>query len=85
MLNKPTPTQRISIALIFTLLHIVSLTAVIDAAAIAKPATTSFTQPTFNFDFSSLTNRKSAQDAMAQTRSNWGNFFVEKPKPIFSE
>lgn len=78
------------VALLIAMQMGASLAAVMDSSSMsksapAKPATTSFTQPTFNFDFSSLMDRKSAQDAMSQTRSNWGNFFTEKPKPVFSE
>lgn len=35
-----------------------------------------FTQPTFNFDFSSMRDRSTAQAAMTDARSNWGNFFA---------
>lgn len=45
---------------------------------------TSFTQPTFNFDFSSMNNRNQAQTAMNQARSSWDSFFTEKPKPVFT-
>lgn len=87
MITKPSTTRHTLIVIFFALLQSLTLTAVIDPA-LTKPSTSMsapFSQPTFNFDFSSLTDRKSAQDAMAQTRSNWGNFFVEKPKPVFSE
>ncbi len=47
-------------------------------------SSTSFTQPTFNFDFGSMNNRNQAQTAMTTTRSNWDTFFTEKPKPVFS-
>lgn len=40
-----------------------------------KPSLT-FTQPTFNFDFGSMRDRSTAQNAMTQARSNWGNFFT---------
>lgn len=89
MIIKPTHTRLISTTIIMAFFFVSSLSAVIDTAAVTKSSTIStpspFTQPTFNFDFGGLTDRKSAQDAMAQTRSNWGNFFLEKPKPVFSE
>lgn len=39
-------------------------------------SSTSFTQPTFNFDFSSMNNRNQAQSAMTQARSSWDSFFT---------
>lgn len=32
-----------------------------------------------------MRDRNTAQSAMTQARSNWGSFFAEKPKPVFSE
>lgn len=93
MINNSNSSKRIRMLEIIAILGmfmVSTLGAVIEptptmSKTATKTATTSFTQPTFNFDFSSLTNRKSAADAMAQTRTNWGNFFTEKPKPVFSE
>ena len=39
-------------------------------------SSSSFTQPTFNFDFSSVMDRSSAASAMTDARSNWGTFFT---------
>lgn len=73
---------------------ILALVILVANSAVMEPATTSstnkqssspFTQPTFDFDFSSMVNRKSAQNTMDQARSNWGTFFNEKPKAQFSE
>lgn len=54
-------------------------------AAIMAPNTKSFEQPTFNFDFSSLRDQGSAKGAMTDMRSSWGNFFSERPKPVFTD
>lgn len=40
-------------------------------ATIAAP-----TQPTMNFNFGSMFDRSSAQNAVTQTRSSWNNFFT---------
>ncbi len=44
-----------------------------------------WTQPTFNFDFSSLADRNSTQNAMTQARTNWSSFFTERPKVTFTQ
>lgn len=51
----------------------------------SSTSSSAFTQPSFNFDFSSMTNRGTAASAMTDVRNNWGTFFTEKPKATFSE
>ena len=41
--------------------------------------------PSFDFDFSSFSNRKSAEDGVTSLRNSWGDFFSARPKPVFSD
>lgn len=53
-----------------------STPAPITVAAPAPKISTTFAQPTFNLDFSSMRDRSTAQAAMTDARTNWGNFFT---------
>lgn len=44
-----------------------------------------FETPTFDFDFSSMRDRKSAANTFDNVKSSWGNFFSERPKPVFTD
>lgn len=85
------PKNILNILLIIIYIQYVGFAAVINTTSTTKttstpitqtiPLTTSksslaFTQPTFNFDFSSMRDRSTAQTAMTDARANWGNFFT---------
>lgn len=48
-------------------------------------ASTTFQKPAFNFDFSSLSDRNSAENRMTGLRNSWGDFFTARTKPVFSD
>lgn len=54
------------------------------AAIMGQPAKT-FQTPTFDFDFSSIQNQESAKSQVKDIKSSWGNFFSERPKPVFTD
>lgn len=51
----------------------------------STPQSAAFTQPTLNFDFTSMMDRTSAANAMNAARSNWGSFFTQRLKPTFTQ
>jgi len=82
--------KGIQIILLLAIFQFYVYGAVINTASSrSTPTSTSasplrLTQPTFNFDFSSMTDRRGAQNAMTQARTNWGSFFTERPKATFT-
>ena len=79
------PIKNYLLALVFIILiHNVAYAAVMATKTTSTPAlttaapkiSTTFTQPTFNLDFSSMRDRSTAQTAMNDARTNWGNFFT---------
>lgn len=91
MRDKRTHRKNISIAFLIMVIQSLTFSALVgEAANGTKPlslASTSgvFTKPTANFDFSSMVDRASAAKAMDATRSNWGSFFKQRTKPVFTE
>jgi len=90
--NRP-QTNYLAVTMLIMMLQSLTFSTLVGSAAGGvnpTPKTTStsqsvaYTQPTLNLDFNSLIDRTSAENAMAAARSNWGSFFVERPKPKFS-
>lgn len=87
--------KHIQIILLLSILQFYAIAAVMDSTSLpmsTKPTTTTsklptsttWTQPTFNFDFSSMSDRSTAQNAMTSARTNWGTFFTDRPKAAFT-
>ena len=54
-------------------------------AAVMGEASKTIQTPTFNFDFSSMQSRDAVGSKVNDIRSSWGNFFSERPKPVFTD
>lgn len=91
--------KHIQIILLFSILQFYAIAAVMDSTSLPMstkpitttttttsklPTSTTWTQPTFNFDFSSMSDRSTAQNAMTSARTNWGTFFTDRPKAAFT-
>ena len=68
--------HNVAYAAVMSTISSTSTPAPTTTTAPAPKISTSFTQPTFNLDFSSMRDRSTAQTAMTDARTNWGNFFT---------